>query len=60
MSFLTFTYLRVEVRDQPVRVSPFLELCEFQELNAGCQAWQQAPAPARAPRCPACIALNTH
>lgn len=45
---------------RPTCESPFLELCEFQELNAGFQAWQQAPIPARASGCPACVALNTH
>lgn len=36
----------VEIRGQPVGVGSPLPLCMFQELNSGCQAWQQVPLPA--------------
>lgn len=48
----------VEVKEQPVRVSSLLLPEPFtwpQGLNLGCQAWPQAPVPAKQ----SCITLRT-
>lgn len=50
--------MHVEIKGQFSGIGSHLPLCRCQELNSGCQAWQQVPLPAEPSHGPSTVDLK--